>query len=69
MARFILDIANLNESEIKEIMNLITKNYFANKIVSIYCIDRTNENQFYEDTFKNNLSKKQIKNYKLLITS
>lgn len=58
--RFILDIANKTDSkpEMKKIID-----FLSNEIATINCIDKTNENQFYDQTEKNILSKKQIRTY------
>lgn len=58
--RFILDIANKTDSkpEMKKIIN-----FLSDEIATINCIDKTNENQFYDQTEKNILSKKQIRTY------
>jgi hypothetical protein len=57
MARFILDI---NTIEIEKVLDVI--NHFSESS-SITCIDRTNTAQFYEQTQKNKLTTKQIKNF------
>lgn len=58
--RFILDIANKTDSkpEMKKIID-----FLSDEIATINCIDKTNENQFYDQTEKNILSKKQIRTY------
>jgi len=70
MARFILDVANfkLNEGEewCKNLMKDLTENY-ASKIISIHCIDKSNDNQFHEENYLNTLSEMQIKNFNKLL--
>lgn len=61
MARFIIDIANLSEIEIDNFMEELTDN--TNKIITIHCIEKTNDNQFHERNYRNRLSEKQIQNY------
>jgi hypothetical protein len=65
MARFIIDIANLSEIEIDNFMEELTDN--TNKIITINCIEKTNDNQFHEENHRNRLSEKQIQNYNKLI--
>ena len=60
MARFIIDIANLSEIEIDNFMEELTDN--TNKIITIHCIEKTNDNQFHEENHRNRLSEKQIQN-------
>ena len=65
MPRFILDVANTKfEGDIntKQFMEDLCEKY-GNNFVSIVCIDKTNENQFYDEPIKNKLSKNQIQNY------
>ena len=57
MARFILDI---NTIEIEKVLDVI--NYFSQSS-SITCIDKTNTAQFNEQTHKNKLTTKQIRNF------
>lgn len=70
MARFILDIANLLPQQIKEVQQAVLNADIVHKsVATIYCIDETNENQFYsdEDLEKgntNNLTDSQIQNFK-----
>ncbi len=61
MARFIIDIANLSEIEIDNFMEELTDK--TNKVITIYCIEKTNDNQFHERNYRNRLSEKQIQNY------
>jgi hypothetical protein len=63
MARFILDIANLDSEKINMVMETICE-LSSGEIFTIHCIDETNDNQFYDDSTKNILSKKQIANHK-----
>lgn len=48
MARFTLDVANLNEEEAQEIMQRVCDE-LADKIVTIELKDITNNNQFYNE--------------------
>ena len=59
MARFILDIANLNKEQIKVFQQELIEELIA-EIVTITCIDETNSHQFNEDKTLNTLSKEQI---------
>jgi len=62
MARFILDIDSASVPDTKEFMELFCER--AKKhIVTITCIDNSNNNQFEEHCFLNYLSKEQIDNY------
>ena len=48
MARFILDVGNLDTEGINEVLNVIERDPFLVKMLtSIRCIDETNRNQFY----------------------
>ena len=48
MARFILDVGNLDAEGISEVLDMIEKDPFlAKRVCSIRCIDETNRNQFY----------------------
>ena len=58
--RFILDIANKTESK-PEMEKII--DFLSDEIATIHCIDKSNSSQFYEETEKNILTKKQIRNY------
>jgi len=65
MPRFILDIANTKfkgDLNTKAFMEELCEKY-GNHFVSIVCIDETNDNQFYDESIKNRLSKNQVKNY------
>ena len=70
MARFILDVANLRlnkgEEGCKNFMEELTEIY-ASKVISIHCIDESNDNQFYEENYLNTLSKVQIENFNKLL--
>jgi len=61
MARFILDVANLkNWSDIQEVMgNICDENLGLNNCMSMTCIDA----QFWEETHRNCLTKKQIRKF------
>lgn len=61
MARFILDVGNLDPVRIQKLMRNLCDD--TNEIISITCIDETNTNQFYTETRKNRLTEDQIKNY------
>ena len=65
MPRFILDVANTKyegDLDTKAFMEELCDR-FGNHFVSIVCVDKTNDNQFYDEPMKNKLSKKQIQNY------
>ena len=65
MARFILDVANLkNMSEAHEVMdNICDENLGLGNCMSMTCIDITNTAQFWEETYRNGLTKKQIRKF------
>tara|TARA_B110001454_G_C12701774_1_gene426861 strand:- start:442 stop:663 length:222 start_codon:yes stop_codon:yes gene_type:complete len=63
MARFILDVANLDEEGIKKVLTNCADESLMGNMVTITCIDETNENQFYNDESQNFLSKEQINKY------
>ena len=70
MARFIVDVGNLDPKDIKAINELICDSILSkgySGLITSNCVDDTNENQFYHE-FDNNetneLSKKQIENFK-----
>ncbi len=63
MARFILDVANCNENDIKKVLNLVETTFLSSTVCRIACIDETNENQFH-DSMEDQLSTKQIDNFK-----
>lgn len=70
MARFILDVASFginNEEDIQEIQKKVT-DLLSDRITTVYCIDETNDNQFYSDEDlengkTNNLTIKQIERF------
>jgi hypothetical protein len=65
MPRFILDVANTEwegQVDTKAFMKDLCDKY-GNYFLSVVCIDKTNDNQFHDDSLKNKLSKKQIKVY------
>jgi hypothetical protein len=64
MARFILDVANLNNC--KEFMAELC-NQYGNYVLTIIPIDETNDNQFYLCGRRNLLSETQIKNAEIAI--
>jgi hypothetical protein len=74
MARFILDVANLDAKGIAEVLDVIERDPFLAKgVTSIRCIDETNDNQFYcWDTgttpMMNALSEKQIEEDKKVLS-
>jgi len=57
MARFLFDIANLKNPQ-KFMEELCGE--FSDDIVTIQCLDESNDNQFHDDPTKNRLTKKQI---------
>lgn len=64
MARFVLDVANINKEEAQIIMERVC-NELSDEIVTIILADVTNENQFYnqddiEDGKTNALTQDQI---------
>ena len=63
MARFILDVANLDKDGIKKVLTNCCDESLMGNMVFITCIDETNENQFYNDESLNFLSKEQINKY------
>ena len=55
MARFILDVSNLDAEGISEVLDVIEKDPFlVKRVCSIRCIDETNRNQFYSWDKPNN---------------
>lgn len=55
MARFILDVANVDDT--KEFMDfLLNCDVLLGEIVRIKCIDETNDNQFHDDEELNNIN-------------
>jgi hypothetical protein len=74
MARFILDVGNLDAEGISEVLDVIERDPFLAKgLTSIRCIDETNDNQFYSwDTgttpMMNVLSEKQIEEDKKILS-
>jgi len=71
MARFIVDIANVDVDVIPDVMDMITEvaadNNNTQGIVTVYCIDETNENQFnvqLDNGKSNELTEKQIQRFK-----
>jgi len=74
MARFILDVANLDSKGIAEVLDVIERDPFLAKgVTSIRCIDETNNNQFYcWDTgttpMMNALSEEQIEEDKKVLS-
>ena len=62
MARFILDIANVED--IHGLMkDLLEYTFLADKVTSITCIEKTNANQFDNSGTDNVLSQEQIDSY------
>ena len=51
MARFILDVANLTEEEVDKVVSEVCSNleYEGFPLVTIRCIDTSNDNQFHSD--------------------
>ena len=65
MPRFILDVANTKyegDLNTKAFMEELCERY-GNHFLSVVCVDKTNDNQFNEESIKNKLSKEQIQNY------
>jgi hypothetical protein len=64
MARFILDVANVNENDIEKILSEVLKRIGEEDInygiAEITCIEDTNESQFYNDLELNVLTPRQI---------
>ena len=60
MARYILDIANIETEETSDDVMKKILDVLHDKIVRIDCIDITNENQFYDEWQHNQLTEKQI---------
>ena len=71
MARFIVDVANIDADKVKEINELIVdslnENELTNGLITSICIDPSNKNQFHEDKDKNILSEEQINNFTLIL--
>jgi|TARA_R110000803_G_scaffold169383_1_gene232382 hypothetical protein len=63
MARFILDVANLDEEGVKKVLTNCADESLMGSMVTVTCIDKTNENQFYNDETQNFLSKNQVNTY------
>ena len=63
MARFILDVANLDRDGIKKVLTNCCDESLMGGMVTITCVEETNENQFYNDVSLNFLSKDQISKY------
>tara|TARA_B110000196_G_scaffold57320_1_gene47499 strand:+ start:255 stop:503 length:249 start_codon:yes stop_codon:yes gene_type:complete len=63
MARFILDVANLDEEGVKKVLTNCCDESLMGNMTTITCIDKTNENQFYNDESQNYLSEEQVHNY------
>ena len=74
MARFILDIGNLDKKGIAEALEVVERDPFLLKhVTSIRCIDETNENQFFTwgkftTPMMNVLSDKQIEKDKMVLS-
>lgn len=66
MARFVMDIANLSHVECEDVLAVLG-NYYNDKVISIRCIDETNENQFYANGHNNVLSDEQIENFRQIV--
>ena len=61
MARYILDIANIENEETSDDVMKKKLDVLYDKIARIDCIDITNENQFYDEWQNNMLTEKQIR--------
>jgi len=69
MARFVLDIANLSEQETEDIMlRILNDEVISKTVVTISCIDTTNDNQFHEDGADNVFSERQIEKFRELMS-
>jgi len=83
MARFILDVMTDDPTDIRKVLDVIERdNFLSNEVVSIRCIDESDNNQFYDhDSFftenvgqvttspmMNVLSKQQIANDKEILS-
>lgn len=72
MARFIVDVANLEATKVKEVCEAICNalnTEVTSGLISTNCIDITNANQFhneFENGESNELSKSQIFAFKLI---
>jgi|TARA_B110000908_G_scaffold168479_1_gene223469 hypothetical protein len=83
MARFILDVMTDDPTDIRKVLDVIERdNFLSNEVVSIRCIDESDNNQFYDhDSFftenvgqvttspmMNVLSKQQLANDKEILS-
>lgn len=60
MARFILDVANLDDTGIQVVLDAVDS-VLGHHVLSMFCIDETNDNQFYSNgEGTNQLTKEQI---------
>lgn len=69
MARFILDVANLTETEIEEVISEVVSSIemIGHGVITMNCIDSTNKNQFHtSDDGVNNLTEAQINTHNVL---
>ena len=63
--RYILDIAELTNSPAtfsKDFMDEFCET-MCDHVITIVCIDETNDNQFHDDPTKNTLSDEQLQRY------
>ena len=68
MARFILDVGNLESLKVKEVCEAVCEalnTKLTSGIISVNCIDITNTNQFHNRE-TNELSDNQIAQFKLI---
>lgn len=70
MARFILDVANLNPRKVKEVCEAVCEALntdLTDGVITVNCIDITNANQFhseFENGESNELTEDQIFTFK-----
>ena len=60
MARFILDIANLEDEVKRDEVREALIDHLCGHVATLRCIDTKNTNQFHDDESKNVLSEEQI---------
>jgi Tfp pilus assembly protein PilV len=59
--RYILDIAQTDETPAQFMQDFCET--MGDRVVTIVCIDETNDNQFHNDTTKNTLTEAQLQRY------
>jgi len=62
MARFILDVANLDPRHCREFMQKVVEAN-SKEVLTISCVDDSNQSQFHTDETKNRLTSDQWKKY------